>query len=245
MLIQGATGEVFADLWRTHGWRAMLSPDLVGLARLNERSVWTLIAEARRRTPGRSPRQSALFRRADIPTPFWLQDCDDLGPAKTQQIAGLIDGIGRQSPSLQTRSVVVMTPLLSLPVVETCLALPAVQLVTGARERGLARRAFRDRLPAQIVGRRTKGEMSAIYGQMIARNLDRLRPFLLEGRLAAAGLIEREAMDAALTHDSLIWQGTYGTIMSAAAIEGWVRCWEDRLKARQPAASPGSPPASV
>jgi asparagine synthase (glutamine-hydrolysing) len=246
VLIQGATPEVFSDLWQAQGWRALFSPLLPALARLNEQSVWTLIAEARLGRPGRPPRHSPWFKPTETPAISWIEDCADLGPAKTQQIAGLIDGIGRQSPSLQTRAVTVMTPLLSLPVVEVALGLPTAQLVTGARERGLARRAFRDRIPEPILNRRTKGEMSAVYGQMVARNLDLLRPFLLEGRLARAGLLDRAAFETALTYDSLVWQGTYGTIMATATIEGWVRRWETRLSPdRASAAPPESPQASA
>lgn len=247
LLVQGATADVYADLWRSRGWRALLSPSLLGLARLNDQSIWTLISRARRPHHGRRSRTSPLFRPVDRPTPAWLQTCDDLGPAKTQQIAGLIDGIGRQSPSLQSRAVTVLTPLLSLPVVELCLALPTAQLVLGSRERGLARKAFSHRLPTEIIDRRSKGEMSAIYGQMVARNLDMLRPFLLDGRLAAAGLIEPVAADAALNPDALIWQGLYGEIMTAAAIEAWVRHWEARLQppVQQPLAHPVSGRASL
>ncbi|CAN5310125.1 lasso peptide isopeptide bond-forming cyclase [soil metagenome] len=230
LLVQGATADVFADLWAAQGWRALCSPLLPGLAKLNDQSIWTLMARARRPRAGRPPRSNPLFRPVDHPVPSWLQDCEDLGPAKTQQIAGLIDGVGRQSPSLQSQAVTILTPLLSLPVVELCLSLPTAQLVLGARERGLAREAFRARLPPAIIDRRTKGEMSAIYGRMVASNLAVLRPFLLEGRLAAAGLIDPVALDAALTHEALIWQGHYGEIMVAAAIEAWVRHWEVRLR---------------
>ncbi len=234
ILVQGATAEVFTDVWRARGWRALLSRTLPGLAALNDQSVWSLIAGARRPSDARPPRSSGLIAPASPrPVPVWLQECEDLGPAKTQQISGVIDGIGRQAPSLQTRAVDVLTPLLSQPVVETCLSLPAEQLVLGCRDRGLARFAFRDRLPAVIVERRTKGEMSAVYGRMVADNLDFLRPWLLEGRLAAAGLIDRAAAETMLSRDNLIWRGTYGEIMTTAAVEGWVRNWQRRL---QPAA---------
>ena len=208
----------------------MTSPALTGLARLNERSIWSLIAGARRETEARPARRNELITPiAHRTVPRWLNDCDDLGPAKVLQIAGLIDGIGRQSPSLQTRTLSVLTPLLSQPVVETCLALPATQLVLGQRDRGLARFAFRDRLPSIISERRSKGEMSAIYGRMVADNLDFLRPWLLDGRLAEVGLIDRAAAEVLLSRDNLIWRGTYGEIMTVAAVEGWVRAWSQRL----------------
>ena len=233
ILLQGATADVFTDLWRARGRRALTSPALPGLARLNDRSIWSLIAGARRPTEARPARRNEMITPIGRPTiPHWLGDCADLGPAKILQIAGLIDGIGRQSPSLQSRVVNVLTPLLSQPVVETCLALPATQLVLGQRDRGLARSAFRDRLPPIITERRTKGEMSAIYGRMVADNLDFLRPWLLEGRLAEAGLINRAAAETMLSRDNLIWRGTYGEIMTAAAVEGWVRAWSRRLSSR-------------
>lgn len=231
ILLQGATADVFTDLWRARGWRALTSPALPGLARLNDRSIWSLIAGAQRPTEARLARRNEMITPIGQRTiPRWLTDCDDLGPAKILQIAGLIDGIGRQSPSLQTRAVNVLTPLLSQPVVETCLALPASQLVLGQRDRGLARFAFRDRLPPIITERRTKGEMSAIYGRMVADNLNFLRPWLLDGRLAEAGLINRAAAETMLSRDNLIWRGTYGEIMTAAAVEGWVRAWSERLR---------------
>ena len=149
--------------------------------------------------------------------------------AKRRQILGLVQGVGLHGPSLQTQAAAVIHPLLSQPVVEACLALPTHQLALGRRDRGLARRAFGDRLPSTILDRRSKGEMTAFYGRMIADGLDVLRPWLLEGRLAAMGLIDREGAEALLTRESLAWRGGYVDIMVTAAIEGWVRTWERRL----------------
>jgi asparagine synthase (glutamine-hydrolysing) len=56
-----------------------------------------------------------------------------------------------------------------------------------------------------------------------------LRPWLLEGRLAALGVIDRDAVERQLAHETLVWQGRYSTIMVAAAFEGWLRAWEARL----------------
>lgn len=235
VLLQAMTGDIYTDLWRAKGWRALLSKHLPQLAAANEKSIWSLIAEARKTSSGSmsSSRDTALLRPisdGERTVPHWLRDCEDLGPAKRLQIAGLIDGIGRQAPSAQSDDIDVLTPILSLPVVETCLSLPTWQLTLGGRDRGLARAAFRDRLPALISERRTKGEMSMIYGRMIADNLHVLRPWLLDGRLAAEGLIDRVSAGKLLTPDSLAWRGAYGEIMIAAAFEGWVRVWEGRLE---------------
>ena len=232
LFVQPATGRVYADIWRAQGWRALSSPSLPALARWTERSVWSLIAEARGTPPPAGPGRVSMIvdhGRRPVPTSDWGSDIDDLGPAKQAQIAATVYGVGLHGPSLQTAVADVLHPLLQTPVVEACLHLPIEQLTLGRRDRALARLAFADRLPAEIVERRSKGEMSAFYGRMIAGGLDVLRPWLLEGRLASRGLIDRGIAERLLTPESLIWRGGYAEIMTVVAIEGWVRTWEARL----------------
>lgn len=159
----------------------------------------------------------------------WLEDWDEFGPAKAMHLAGVVDNVARHGPSELTARIDVRHPLCAQPVIEACLALPAALLTAGGRERGLARLAFRDRLPARIIDRRSKGDMTRIYGRMILGGLDVLRPWLIEGRLAALKVIDPEAADRALTREALVWGGRYSTIMVAAAFESWVRRWEARL----------------
>ena len=236
VFVQTATADVFSDLWRARGWRAAMSPSLPRLARWNERSVWSLLGQARR-----SRRDGARFIRpenrllgardphVEAATHPWINDGEGLGPAKLYQIAGLANGLTFQAPSAQTEAVDLFHPLLAQPVVELCLALPTPQLTLGRRDRALARRAFAHRLPAEIVERRSKGEMTAFYGRMIANSLDVLRPWLLDGILARERILDREAAERLLTPEHLIWRGGYGEIMIAAAVEGWLRVWTSRL----------------
>lgn len=232
VFLQSANSDVFTEIWRQRGWRALLSPSLPELARWNGRSVWSLIADARRprsRSEHLGQKLSFLTPRPPPPRHPWLEACSDLGPAKRYQIAGVLNGVTFSAPSAQTAVADLLHPLLAQPVVEACLALPARQLTLGRRDRALARRAFRDRLPAMIADRRSKGEMTAYYGRRIAASLDVLRPWLLDGRLAAESLINRAAAEAVLSEESLIWRGRFGEIMIAAALEAWVRDWEGRL----------------
>ena len=234
VFVQSATSEVFSDIWRSHGWRSIFSPALPAQARWNGCSVWSLIAEARRSDRTRTPLsdRTPSFAVPAYPTPPphpWLAAGDDLGPAKLYQIAGVLNGLTFSGASPQTAVVDLLHPLLAQPVVEACLSLPTPQLTLGRRDRALARLAFRDRLPAEIADRRSKGEMTAYYGRRIAASLDVLRPWLLDGRLAALGLIDRSAAEVALDEDSLIWRGGFAEIMITAALESWVREWEGRL----------------
>ena len=152
-------------------------------------------------------------------------------PAKALQIAGLVDSVARHEPSALTPFVDVRNPLCAQPVVEACLSLPTPILTLGGRDRGLARHAFRDRLPIEIIERRSKGDMTRLYGRLVHDSLDFLRPWLLEGRLAGLGLLDVDAADLALTREALLWRGGYSAVMVLAAFEGWVRHWEARLAA--------------
>lgn len=237
ILLQAAGPDVFADLWRDRGLCALLSPILPRLAATNEVSIWAMLAAACRQRPNRA--------RLVVDAPWlpplavvgglhpWLVDCDDFGPAKAFQIAGVADSVSRHGRSPLTAAIDVRHPLCAQPVIETCLAIPTPVLALGGVGRGLARRAFQDRLPPLIAERRSKGDMTRIYGRMIADNLDVLRPWLLDGRLAAEGLIDRPALEAVLVRDDLMWRGQYSPIMRAAAFEGWLRVWGRRLEPRR------------
>lgn len=234
ILFQAASTDVFTDLWQARGWRALIHPDIAELAAANEVSVWSMIALARRhRRDGHRPLQREHPMLAPLQGDFalhpWLADLDDFGPGKAFQIAGVADSVSHHSSSALTRSIDVRHPLCAQPVIEACLALPTPLLAIGGRDRGLARRAFRDRLPAAIAERRSKGEMTRIYARLIVDNLDVLRPWLIEGRLAQLGLIDRAAAEAELTPEALIWRGQHAFILTAAALEGWTRMWEGRL----------------
>lgn len=237
ILLQHASADVFVDHWRQAGWRTLLAPDTSRLAAFNEVSVWTLLAKARQY---RGPQPTWLRRNDELfgADPGeglnhpWLENEASFGPAKTLQIAGVVDSVSRHGPSLLTSSVDVRHPLCAQPVIETCLALPAWLLTIGGRDRGLARRAFADRLPPEILQRRSKGDMTRLYGRMILDNLTLFRALLLDGRLAEEGLIDRQRADALLSAESLSWRGRYSAIIMAAAFEAWVRVWEDRLGRR-------------
>lgn len=236
ILLQSAGPDVFVDLWQARGWRALLAPDTARLAATNEMSVWSMVREALRYGRQGGPRPAlddALLTPISAAAPLhpWLEGCEAFGPAKTFQIAGVVDSVSRHGRSLLTEAIDVRHPLCAQPVVEACLAMPTSLLTLGGRGRGLAREAFRDRLPPLITERRSKGDMTRIYGRMILDNLHVLRPWLLDGRLAAAGVIDRSAAETALAPEALMWRGRYSAIMRAAAFEGWLRVWSRRLAA--------------
>jgi len=219
VFFQTPTAVVAVDHLRRAGLRGLASPFLLEISRWTRQSVWRTAATALDRRAAWPGERSA----ADHP---WMADAGDLPPGKRSQIAVLAQKLTLNIENLRARHAEILHPLLAQPVVEHCLAISAADLTVGGRDRGLARAAFAERLPASIRERRAKGELTAYYGRMVAASLGFLRPYLLEGRLAGAGLLDQERFEVMLTREQLIWRGDYVAIITAATIEAWVRHWE-------------------
>ncbi|WP_343698924.1 asparagine synthase C-terminal domain-containing protein [Caulobacter sp.] len=224
---------------------------LAEVARRTRRSVWSLGLEALQRRPGRlSPESlvapSGIFKRAKPERKHpWMVEATRHTAAKQAQILGLVTSLTLNGATGRAERARLAHPLLSQPVIELCLAIPATVLSAGETERSFAREAFADRLPASIIERRSKGDISVFFGRSLAASIGFLRPFLLDGRLAAEGLIDRERLDAALTVDAMVWKDATVEILAAATLEAWIGHWEGRIAAARRQGAEGRAPATV
>ncbi|MDB5455062.1 MAG: asparagine synthase [Caulobacter sp.] len=247
VFLQIGAAELAADLLRGEPCEGRRLARLGDIARRTRRSVWSLAWQALIGRPGTGAPDRmvnranlASSRRALGPGHPWMRDLGGVTPTKRLQIGGLVLSQRVFHETLRGEVVRQAHPLLSLPVVELSLSIPAPLLSSGEGERSLARRAFASRLPASIVARRSKGDISVFFGKSLARSVGFLRPYLLDGRLTAKGLLDRAVLEAILDPDTLIWRDDYGQILAAAAIEAWVRHWEGRIAAGLAAtSSPG------
>lgn len=207
LFFQTHTPLAFADLWWRRPVRSAFSPHLPGVARWTRTSTWSLIraAHASRRLPS-----------------------DDLPPGKRLQIAAITSGLAYHSYCRRSDVVDMIHPLMAQPLVEWALRTPVPLLVPDGAERGLARSVFVDRLPASVATRRGKGDYSAYFNQQAARNLPFLKSYLLDGRLASRGVIERALVEDHLNEDVLRWQGGAAELLALVSLEAWVRRWEAR-----------------
>ncbi|MNS54488.1 Asparagine synthase [compost metagenome] len=230
--LQTATSSILADELRDRGWDALLGRTAPVLARRMRRSAWrnmrAAIASGRRPreySPPVNPLLHPDIRDAESPPHPWLVDMDGVGPGKRQQIVGFASNLGLHSLSRRSERADLLHPALSQPVMEAVLATPSYALTKGGHDRLLAREAFADRLPQALVHRRSKAELGGYYGRVVAANIDRLHPHLLEGHLARQGLIDRDQVEAALQIEHLIWQGGYLELMMLALVESWTKAW--------------------
>jgi asparagine synthase (glutamine-hydrolysing) len=91
-----------------------------------------------------------------------------------------------------------VAPLYAQPVVELALSIPLYVHFLHGYERGLARRAFADDIPAAICRRRWKDRAPGSFEDMTMGNREFIRETLGGGNLAAKGLINTDAIDELL-----------------------------------------------
>lgn len=113
--------------------------------------------------------------------------------------------------------------LLAQPVIEACLSVPSWRWFDRGRDRAAARHGFSTLLPEAVAWRRSKGAMDSFIVEIFDANRTRLKPFLLDGMLAASGLIEREAIAAILDDRAPVRGLAYARVMQFADVEAWLR----------------------
>ena len=203
---------------------------LAALARRSRTTVWSLLARSllpmTRTAPGIAPPRFLGSGIAVPPPHAWIADQRGISRAKRIQIRGLTNIQNAFGDSLRGRAAQLSYPLMTQPVIEHCLAIPAPLLAIGAVDRPFARRAFVERLPPESLARRSKGEVSVFFAKSVAASLPALRPYLLKGRLAGAGLIDPVRLEPLLHPEPMIWRDSVGEILLAAYLEAWARTWE-------------------
>lgn len=113
-------------------------------------------------------------------------------------------------------------PLLAQPVMEARLRAPSWMWITDGRNRALARDAFADCLPAEVLNRRSKATYMSYLGAIYARNRHQIGEFLLSGRLHAHGLLDGPAITAFLAMPLAPRDQTFLRMFDLCMVENWV-----------------------
>jgi asparagine synthase (glutamine-hydrolysing) len=236
VFFQAPDPQVVIDRHRREGLRGLDPRYWAEVGRWTRHSAWTLGGLALW-----PPRPSNPVRRRHP----WLEGADDMPPAKRGQILRLANCQLFWSDCRRSRAAELLHPLLTQPVIEHVMAVPADRLILGVRDRGLARVAFSGRLPSSILERRDKGDLSQFYGRVVLSSLAELRPFLLDGLLSEHRLIDRVDLERELTPERVVWSPLSNRPLLLAVLETWARHWTERLDrcrwaqiARQPVEDP-------
>jgi asparagine synthase (glutamine-hydrolysing) len=196
-------------------------------------AAWRIVRGPR----GYRCRPNPLFLDPELVTEFaptridhpWLEAPAGALPGKAAHIAWILRVQQCLEPS-RGRHFTVLNPLMSQPVVECCLGVPSWQWRSGGRDRALARRAFADMLPRQIVERKIKGSPGHFAGQILERLRDGIRERLLNGHLARQGIIDTSALNAVLGDERPCSEDRRVRILELVAAEAWLDSWASRLR---------------
>lgn len=116
-------------------------------------------------------------------------------------------------------------PLLAQPIVELCLTTPSWQWIEGGQNRAVARSAYVNKIPREILARTFKGGPDAFCIEIMESYRTILREHLLDGLLATNRVIDRTAVDHYLTSPGPLRDNGYLRVLALADAESWARHW--------------------
>jgi asparagine synthase (glutamine-hydrolysing) len=228
-----ASAAPAADAWRSAGPGPLFLRAVGDLAALHGCTVWRAARLALRKAwrpahltwrrdeqflaPGAAPANPWPHPWLEAPPGAWPGSIEHV--AALMRIQSLSDGKERLSRAP------VRYPLLSQPVVEFCLTLPSWMWITGGRDRALARDAFADRLPAEVLHRRSKGDFVPFCGAIYARHRAALKGHLIGGWLDSQGLLDARAIERHLDAPGPPRGEGFYRLLTLAAVEAWARRW--------------------
>ncbi|TPG21791.1 asparagine synthetase B family protein [Sphingomonas koreensis] len=156
----------------------------------------------------------------------WLDAPTDIPPGRAAHAALVVAAMALGEPRGADRPLAAVSPLLSQPVAECCLAIPSWMWIAGGRDRSIARAAFADRLPPTILTRRSKGSPDSFLVDLYDARRDQLRAMLLDGKLAAMELLDRAALASTLDDQRPVSGPAFYRILRLADAEAWARAVE-------------------
>lgn len=121
-----------------------------------------------------------------------------------------------------------LEPLYAQPLMELVLRIPTYVLTERGWDRALARRAFQEDLPREIVTRTGKGTQDAYWRALLGRNLRFVREMLLDGELVTRGLLNRKAVETILSGKPSTVEAYIAEILGGLSIEVWLQRWRSR-----------------
>jgi asparagine synthase (glutamine-hydrolysing) len=236
IFLQTSDPSSAADYLATEGLRLGLIAAVADAARLSRQPYWFVLRAAFARGAAGHAAAQTLARQPYFVDPEalpdntdeyvshpWTVEAEDLPRGKRTQIRHLGEVTNRHRPIPRFERAPQHHPLLSQPLMEVCLQIPTYLLVRGGRERALAREAFADRLPPQILRRRDKGSIVSHATEVIRRSEHYVRELLLGGVLADAGIIVRSELEPYIVEGQPLREDHFLPLLACIAAEVWAR----------------------
>jgi asparagine synthase (glutamine-hydrolysing) len=242
IFLQTSSALSAVDFFKTRGFRPGFLAALRDAGHLSREPYWLVLKSVfglGTATTGRPAPRPWFINPAVLPknadeyvTHPWATEDEDLPEGKRLQIRLLAEVANRHKPIPRLERAHQHHPLMSQPLMEICLQIPTYLLVRGGRERALARDAFSDRVPPEILQRRDKGSIVAHTTQTIRSSQEFVRDLLLEGVLAGVGVIARGDLEPYIVRGEPLREEHLMPLLACVAAETWARtCTSSKLAA--------------
>jgi asparagine synthase (glutamine-hydrolysing) len=167
----------------------------------------------------------------------WFRDATCGPPGWLQTIASLIilTSTSTHSAFSEVGDTLFLSPLVSQPVVEASLTIPAQLHISGGAHAAVARRAFAPQLSTAVLSRgRSKGTSDYWLRDVIVRNRPFLRELLLEGALVKERILDRRKTELALSGEVSGSRVGVVDVLTQLYIECWLRRWTGNAGSDRP-----------
>jgi len=165
----------------------------------------------------------------DFPHP-WLSNLHPIPWALVRRLGALLGPPEFYNVAKGVRAPEVIAPLYSQPAMELFLRIPLDVHFRDGRERGLARSAFAEDVPPEILRRIWKDRAPGFLDDLVQRHRKFLRELLLDGVLVTERLLNRAVVEDALSDrisTSLVYPGE---LLRHLDVELWARHWSPRYR---------------
>jgi len=223
----------FSDYVRHHGPGPGLLRELVHASRLSGQSALSVLhthftgRNPYSGSPSADPHRLQRNENSLDPSPH----AKKVARGKLEQVRRLPHLFQLREPLIRSDFVDIVHPLISQPLVELCLRLPVYVLAAGGISRGLARLAFKGRIPDAVRLRMTKGSASGHFSDLLAANAAMLESVLSRGALVSSGLLSDGDFRPLLARNSHRVSGQAGRLLVFYTVEAWLRRWSRELSA--------------
>ena len=209
---------------------------IVAIAGLSEASIWDVASRAWRISRHSSPAYVwALDRRfltgdasreaAPAAEHPWLDAPPGALPGKAAHLALIAAAQSVAEGFDPLEEIPTFSPLISRPLVETCLRIPSWMWFSPRGNRAVAREALSDLLPDEVAWRRSKGAPDSFIATIFEANRETIRTMLLGGVLEGLRLLDRPALKAFLDDETPVKGHDYLRVMQLVDAEAWARNW--------------------
>jgi len=227
------------DYIRMYGIRPPLFRLIMEAARMQKKSIWAILPEVIR-SGYRKARVKEVnawsednsFLTSDIQGAVqataekhpWTENSDNIPPGKFHHISPLATGrFDREVFTTPDQYYPTVYPFLSQSVVELCLRIPIWLMLAHGKGRGLARKAFKNDLPAEVIWRESKSAAESHTKSLILGNLDIVKALLLDGEMVRGNLLDRQHVEHILNNPSGMTDSDFSYVFLFLNIEIWAR----------------------